>query len=115
MRRWQAMVDLDTSVLEAQFSDALAYTHSSGGTDTKAGYLAQLRSGALHYEELEFSITRIRVVGSAGVIGGTMRGYAVRGETRHRVGSSYLAVWERGDDQWRLLAMQATNLPARPA
>jgi Domain of unknown function (DUF4440) len=42
--RYAAMCDGDFAALEAMLHDELLYTHSSGLTDTKATWLASLRS-----------------------------------------------------------------------
>jgi hypothetical protein len=44
-KRYAAMCGGDFAALEAMLHDELLYTHSSGLTDTKATWLASLRSG----------------------------------------------------------------------
>ena len=48
-KRYAAMCGGDFAALEAMLHDELLYTHSSGLTDTKATWLASLRSGKTNY------------------------------------------------------------------
>ena len=49
-KRYAAMCGGDFAALEAMLHDELLYTHSSGLTDTKATWLASLRSGKTKYK-----------------------------------------------------------------
>jgi hypothetical protein len=49
-KRYAAMCSGDFAALEAMLHDDLLYTHSSGLTDTKATWLASLRSGKTKYK-----------------------------------------------------------------
>ena len=49
-KRYAAMCGGDFAALEAMLHDELLYTHSSGLTDTKATWLAALRSGKTKYK-----------------------------------------------------------------
>jgi hypothetical protein len=108
-----AMLAADTAALDALLSDALAYTHSTGVTDGKAGYLQLLASGALRYEALEFAAPQARLLGTAGLVSAVMRATILKGDVRREVASSYLAVWEHTASGWVLQAVQATALPAK--
>ena len=51
-RRYQAMTDTDLATLDEMLDDRLSYAHSSGARDTKAEYLAKVRSGYYDYQTL---------------------------------------------------------------
>lgn len=108
-----AMLAADVGVLGALLSNTLAYTHSTGVTDSKASYLQLLAGGALRYEVLEFVAPQVRLVGTAGLVSAVMRATALKGEVRRDIASSYLAVWEHTASGWVLQAVQATALPAK--
>jgi hypothetical protein len=110
--RRQAMLAADVAVLGALLSDTLAYTHSTGVTDSKQSYLQLLASGALRYETLEFA-HRARLMGTAGLVSAVMYAAVRKGDLRRDIASSYLAVWEHTATGWVLQAVQATALPAK--
>lgn len=108
-----AMLAADTAVLDTLLSDALVYTHATGVTDSKAGYLQSLAGGALRYESLEFVAPQVRLVGTAGLVSAVMRATVRKGDVRRDIASSYLAVWEHTASGWVLQAVQATALPGK--
>ena len=108
-----AMLAADIATLDTLLSDALAYTHSTGVTDSKASYLALLAGGALRYETLEFAAPQARLLGTAGLVSAVMRATILKGDVRREIASSYLAVWEHSATGWVLQAVQATALPAK--
>ncbi|WP_411884789.1 nuclear transport factor 2 family protein [Polaromonas sp. YR568] len=112
-----AMLAADTAALDTLLSDALAYTHSTGVTDSKASYLRLLANGALRYEALEFAAPQARLLGAGttGLVSAVMRATILKGEVRRDIASSYLAVWEHTASGWVLQAVQATALPAKAA
>jgi hypothetical protein len=110
-----AMLAADVATLGTLLSDALAYTHSTGVTDSKQSYLRLLASGALRYETLEFAEPRSRLMGTAGLVSAVMYAAVRKGDLRRDIASSYLAVWEHTAAGWVLQAVQATALPAKAA
>lgn len=113
--RRQAMLAADVAALDALLSDTLAYTHSTGVTDSKQSYLQLLASGALRYETLQFAAPHARLMGTAGWVSAVMYATVRKGELRRDIASSYLAVWEHTSAGWVLQAVQATALPAKAA
>lgn len=111
--RRQAMLANDAAALGALLSDALIYTHSSGGKDSRQSYLQKLISGALHYERVGFEQPTARVIGTVGLVMATMRA-SISSHTgiRREVNSNYLAVWEHGASGWMLQLIQGTPVPA---
>jgi hypothetical protein len=113
--RRQAMLAADVATLGTLLSDTLAYTHSTGVTDSKQSYLQSLATGALRYETLEFAAPQARLLGAAGLVSAVMYATVRKGEARREIASSYLAVWEHTAAGWVLQAVQATALPAKAA
>src|ERR1700760_4721355 len=111
-RRYQAMTDADTAVQAGLLAPDPVYTHSDASTDTRAGYLDKLASGAFDYGPLEHPETSILVRGDCALVLGDMRGEVkIDGQTRV-LNSKSLAVWVREDDNWVLLAFQPTKYPS---
>ena len=113
--RRQAMLAADVAALGALLSETLAYTHSTGVTDSRQSYLQLLASGALRYETLEFAAPQARLVGTVGWVSAVMYATVRKGEQRRDIASSYLAVWDHTPAGWMLQAVQATALPAKTA
>ncbi|MDB5967198.1 MAG: nuclear transport factor 2 family protein [Polaromonas sp.] len=110
--RRQAMLANDGAALGALLADALVYTHSNGGKDSKPSYLQRLASGALHYERVEFESPHFQVIGTVGCVTASMQATVTGGPGRREVSNSYLAVWEHTASGWKLLFLQGTPAPA---
>ena len=109
-RRHAAMVAGDVDALDDLLSDALVYTHSNAGVDTKSSYLRSLRDGALVYRVLEHTSENVvRRPGVAVVIGSVAGSIQAAGAVR-TLNSRFSAVWAAENGAWRLLAYQSTPL-----
>jgi hypothetical protein len=110
----------DVPTLEKLLADDLTYVHASGKVDTKATYLAAIRSGQLHYYSWQPRSMQVRALGKdAAVINGE---YAVRvADTRVQprpfdINIFILSVYARRDGRWQQIAWQSTRDPvASPA
>lgn len=111
-RRYQAMIDGDVETLDELCSPDLIYTHSRGERDTKRTYLEAVRSGAIRYGHIEHPIARILVHGDCALVWGEMHATAWVGNEERTLANSALAVWTRGDGEWRLAGYQPTPLPS---
>jgi hypothetical protein len=69
-KRYAAMCGGDFAALEAMLHDELLYTHSSGLTDTKATWLASLRSGKTKYKSAACSDRKVRLAGGTALVTG---------------------------------------------
>ena len=107
------MLAADVAALGVLLSDTLAYTHSTGVTDSKQSYLQLLAGGALRYETLEFAAPQARLLGTVGLVSAVMYATVRKGDVRREIASSYLAVWDHTAAGWVLQAVQATALPAK--
>ncbi len=105
-RRYRAMIDGDTAVLDALCSDDLIYTHSKGDHDDKQSYLHKVGTRHFTYLEITHPADRILVVGGAALITGRMTAkVSVVGRIVH-IDNRYLAVWTREHDGWKFVAYQ---------
>ena len=69
-KRYAVMCGGDFAALEAMLHDELLYTHSSGLTDTKATWLASLRSGKTKYKSAACGDRKVRLVGDTALVTG---------------------------------------------
>ena len=70
-RRYRAMIDGDTAVLDALCSDDLIYTHSKGDHDDKRSDLPKVGSRHFTYLEITHPADRVLVVDGATLVTGT--------------------------------------------
>ncbi|HEY1914098.1 MAG TPA: nuclear transport factor 2 family protein [Streptosporangiaceae bacterium] len=111
-RRYAAMLAGDTAALDELLSERLAYTHSSGGQDTKASYLEKVRNGTFVYDSIEHPVDTILAGDDYALVAGQMIARVWRSGELLTLRNSALAVWVREQDTWRLLAYQPTPLPS---
>jgi len=108
-RRLKALVDDDFATLEAILADDLTYTHSNALVDTKASFMAALRSGKTKYEAVDRQPPLVRVYGDTAIMTGQasvgLRGRPDRLELR------YTLLYVRQAGAWRMVAWQSTRLP----
>lgn len=109
--RYAAVIAGDVDAFVALAHPDLAYTHSSGVTDTLDSYREKLESGYYVYHRVDHPVERILVSGSTAVVVGEMHADLTVGGTRTRLANRAMAVWVRADGRWLLLAYQPTVLP----
>jgi Domain of unknown function (DUF4440) len=110
-RRYRAMLDADTAVLDALCSDDLIYTHSKGDHDDKRSYLDKVGSRHFTYLEITHPADRILVVDGAALVTGRMTASVlVAGRGIVHVDNRYLAVWVREHGGWKFVAYQPTPI-----
>jgi hypothetical protein len=110
-RRFQAMMQADTAVLDSILSDELTYIHTSGQVDTKAQFIEALRSGELKYESISPDDVKVRIHKAAAVVAGHARmKVKSRGQTQS-FSIRFLDVYARRNDRWQMVAWQSTRVP----
>jgi len=110
-RRFEAVVRGDIAALDDILSDDLSYTHATGVYETKAEFIAKLKSGQLKYESLTPEDMLVRVYGTTGVVTGVARvKVQVKGEPLS-FQLRFTDVYVKKGDRWQMVAWQATRLP----
>ena len=109
-KRFAAMVG-DLAALEAMLHDDLLYTHSSGLTDTKASWLASMRSGKTKYKSGVWSERKVRFAGDTALVTGRAQLEAeVNGQPR-TLKLVFLNAWTKTPKGWKFIAWQSTPQP----
>ena len=109
-KRFAAMVG-DPAALEALLHDDLLYTHSSGLTDTKASWLASMRSGKTKYKSGVWSDRKVRFAGETALVTGRAQIEAeVNGQPR-TLRLVFLNAWTKTPKGWKFIAWQSTPQP----
>jgi ketosteroid isomerase-like protein len=111
----QAVVQGDTAFMERVWDDDFFYTGVRGALKTKKDVLAEIRSGDLKFELMQFDDFRVRVYGETALVTGraTTKGRGHSGEITGRFRYTRLYVKRQG--QWRLVAFQVIPIAGPPA
>lgn len=106
----------NTARLETLLSDGLFYGHADGRVQTKAEFLAAVKSARIKYEAYDYDEVKVtRVTDDVATMTGKARLRAHAGDVRVEFALKFLAVWRREDGAWRLFAYQSARLADAPA
>ncbi len=108
-RRLRAMMDADTAALDRILGDDLTYTHSNGAVDTKASFLAALKSGKLKYESVTTD-GQVRVQGDTAVVTGRGAMKVRAGDRELDMAVRFTDVYVKRDGRWQMIAWQSTRI-----
>lgn len=114
--RIYAMLAADTGALDDMLAPDCVYVHSNGVAQTKAQFLAALKSGQLKYVAVRYTTPpRVRLHGEAAVLQGAAQ-IEVVGPDGKTVKPTLLvtAVYAMINDRWQLVSYQSTNAAASP-
>jgi hypothetical protein len=109
--RFAAMVRRDFRSLDTLLAAELTYIHTDGVLESKAEFLATLRTGRLRYQAIEPDELEARLYADAGVVTGRSRMQVKVGEELLRFSIRFTALFRRDGARWVLVAWQATRLP----
>jgi ketosteroid isomerase-like protein len=106
-----AVVANDYDKIDSLLAPGLIYAHSSGVVESKAEYMARLRSGAQRYETIDHQKIAVRVYGDTAVAHSHVR---MAGKSDVRMFDDKLMMmhfWVKSNGRWQLAAHQTTLLP----
>lgn len=106
-----ALISADAPALERIYSESLTYTHSSGATDTKAIYIANLKAGKTKYESLVREDVKVRVFGNTALHTSKTNIKLVSNGQPQAFAVKMLHVYVKEGKNWRMVAHQTTRLP----
>jgi ketosteroid isomerase-like protein len=108
-----AILKRDVAALEPAFADDFIFTGPDGATQTKAQFLADIKSGDLALESSEIQDMKVRVYGNAAVVTysttdkGKYKGTDIGGRYR------WTDTFVRRGEKWQLVAGQGTPIPPK--
>jgi ketosteroid isomerase-like protein len=108
-----AIIKRDVAAVGAAFADDFIFTGPDGMTQTKAQFLADIKSGDLALESSEISDMKVRVYGTAAVATysttdkGKFKGQDIGGRYR------WTDTFVRHGEKWQVVAGQGTPLTAK--
>jgi ketosteroid isomerase-like protein len=111
-QRYAALIAGNWAAFDALLADEFFYNQAGGKSVPKAAYLATLRTGAVKVHQAMREEPTIRRYGDVVVVTGiTHVDVTLNGEDK-TFHSRYLHVWVKKENDWKLVARQATYLPA---
>jgi ketosteroid isomerase-like protein len=112
--RRQAMVAADVATLTELLADSLMWVHATARTDTKAGLLQAIASGATRYLSIDVSEESYRQFGDVALLSGLAAMRLEVGGAARDLENRYTIVWHRRDADWQVVNWQSTAV-RRPA
>lgn len=106
----KALLDKDKARLEQLTAEQLSYGHSDGRVQTKAEFIDGVLAGKAVVKSLTFPDLKVGLAGNAAV---ARHIYASESETDGKPNSvriGVLAVWQKQNGGWKLLARQGYKL-----
>lgn len=111
-RRAAAFVTNDVAFLESVTGEGYTHVETSGVARTRAGFLAERRSGTPRFKRFDIERNDVRVLGDIAIVSGR---YANQIQTAAGVQpvkrARHLRVYARRNGKWRAVARQATATP----
>jgi ketosteroid isomerase-like protein len=111
-QRYAAMCAADAATLDKLLADSLVYTHSYGGSDSKASYMEGIRAKKWIYRKIERPKENFQVHGDCVIVTGQVRIELLSEGKPKTLNSAYTDVWIKGAKGWQMVAWQSTPLPA---
>jgi ketosteroid isomerase-like protein len=108
-QRFQAMSAGDIPALERLLSADLVYTHASGWRQSKAEFLASIRSGEMQYHSLKPDNVKVHIYGNTAVVTGAVSIKAKAKGQELDIELVYLEVFAKQAGRWQLVAWQSTR------
>ena len=109
--RRAAMVAGDLDALEHLLANDLTWTHSSGKTDSRSGFLDVLGAGTTVYHTLDTRDTSVRQYGDVYLLDGVVFGDVTKDGQDKKLINRFLTVWRKNDEgSFQLHAWQSTGL-----
>lgn len=110
-KRYEAIQAGDFETFRTLAHSDLRYAHSNGVVDTLGSYLDKCLGGYYTYHHIDHPIDAIKINGDIALVFGEMNGEITAGGVQKTLRNKALAVWERREGEWKLLAYQPTPLP----
>ena len=105
-----AMVNADSSLLEALTSENLSYGHSGGTVEGKEDFIKKIVSGKSDFVSIEILDDTTFISGDVAVVRYKMNGITNDNGTAGEIHLKILLVWKKEHKNWRLLARQAVKI-----
>ena len=110
--RLAATFTVDIEKLDTLLSEQLSYGHANGHAQTKSELIEALRSQAMIYRSYHYEERLVTPLGAdAASMSGIAHLTATAGDQSVAFRLRYLALWQRENQHWQLVAYQSVQLP----
>ena len=107
--KWRWMAERNVDALDALFHDDAVFVHM-GGAMFKERELDVIRSGAIHYKDVQIQETSVRFIGATAILLNRIRLVAVVGGNEVVNPIMVTEVYVKKDDTWKLGSLSFTRL-----
>lgn len=105
----EALISGKKEMLSPLVMDELSYGHSGGLIENKEEFIRKLASGQSDFVTIDISNQTITISGNTAIVRHRLDASINDGGKAGEVHLLVLLVWQRVDDQWKLLARQAVK------
>jgi hypothetical protein len=109
--RFAAMVKADAGALDKLLARELSYTHSNAQMQDKAGFIADIKSGAIKYLSIDPNDISVYVFGNAAVVTGGAAVHVMQNGTDLSIKIRYTNMQINRNGSWQMVAWEATRVP----
>jgi len=107
--KWRWMSERKVDSLEALFHEEAVFVHM-GATMSKEQELEVIRSGGIHYKDVDIQETSVRFIGATAILLNKIRLVAVVGGNEVTNPFVVTEVYVQLNDTWRLASLSFTRL-----
>ena len=108
-QKWQWMSQRQIEPLQDLFHEAAVFVHM-GATMTKDQEIEVIRSGQIHYRDIEIQETSVRFIGDTAILLNRLQLTAVVGGNEVTNPFVVTEVYVRDGDDWKLASLSFTRL-----
>jgi hypothetical protein len=111
--RFAAMIKADEAALNRLLADELTYTHSNANMQSKAQFIADLKSGAIKYVSVQPSESdlKIRVFGTIAIVNGIAAVNVIDHGNNLNFKIRYTTAHVNRGGHWQMVNWQSTRFP----
>ena len=109
--RFKAIVKADVNDLQHLLAPELRYTHTNAQMQDRAGFIADIRSGAIKYLSIEPAEIDVQVFGTTAIVTGTATMHVIENGNDLTIKIRYTNVQLNRNGGWQMAAWQATRVP----
>jgi ketosteroid isomerase-like protein len=111
--RFAAIVKADEAALNKLLADDLTYTHSNANMQTKAQFIADVKSGAIDYVTMtpNESDWKVRVLGNVAIVNGTANVNVIDHGNNLKFKIRYTNDHVNRGGSWQMVNWQSTRFP----
>ena len=106
----KGMISGDRKVLENIAANELSYGHSSGKIEDKAAFVEAIASKKSDFVKIDLSDQTIKIAGTNAIVRHILSAETNDGGVAGKVKLAVLLVWQKQNNQWKLLARQAVKV-----